>query len=65
MICIQCRNKKLEKIVDIGNQVISSLFYAKPKYNLKKYPLDLYTLASLRLDYDSCVMTTTVPYDES
>ena len=42
MICIQCRNKKLEKIVDIGNQVISSLFYAKPKYNLKKYPLDLY-----------------------
>ena len=42
MICIQCRNKKLDKIVDIGDQVISSLFYAKPKHNLKRYPLDLY-----------------------
>jgi len=42
MICIQCNHKKLNKIVNLGNQVISSLFYSKPKYNLKKYPLDLY-----------------------
>ena len=42
MFCIQCSHKKLNKIVNLGNQVISSLFYSKPKYNLKKYPLDLY-----------------------
>jgi NDP-4-keto-2,6-dideoxyhexose 3-C-methyltransferase len=42
MKCINCKIKKLDKIVNLGKQPISSLFYNKPKKNLKLYPLDLY-----------------------
>jgi NDP-4-keto-2,6-dideoxyhexose 3-C-methyltransferase len=42
MKCINCNNKKLEKIVNLDRQVISSLFYNQSKRNLKSYPLDLY-----------------------
>ena len=42
MKCINCKTKKLDKIVNLGKQPISSLFYNKPKKNLKSYPLDLY-----------------------
>tara|TARA_B100001093_G_scaffold516127_1_gene594176 strand:+ start:324 stop:1595 length:1272 start_codon:yes stop_codon:yes gene_type:complete len=49
MKCIQCRNTKLKKIIDIGNQVISSLFYSKQKFGLKKYPLDLYLCENCKL----------------
>ncbi|MDC2976313.1 class I SAM-dependent methyltransferase [Candidatus Pelagibacter sp.] len=49
MKCIKCDNKKLDKIVDIGNQVISSLFYKKPEFNLKKYSLDLFECSECKL----------------
>ena len=49
MKCIKCRNKKLEKIVDLGSQVISSLFYENPKFKLKKYPLDLFQCSKCNL----------------
>lgn len=42
MTCINCRNIRLVKIVNLEKQAISSLFYSKPKKNLKLYPLDLY-----------------------
>ena len=42
MKCINCSNKKLKKIVSIGSQPLSGIFYKKKKHNLKKYPLKLY-----------------------
>lgn len=42
MKCRNCKQKKLKKIVTIGSQPISSVFYNSKKYNLKKYSLDLY-----------------------
>ena len=42
MICINCDEKKLLKIVKIGKQPLSGFFYRKKKYNLKQYSLDLY-----------------------
>ena len=42
MKCRNCRKKSFKKILDLGSQPISSLFYKSRKYNLKSYPLDLY-----------------------
>ena len=42
MKCRNCSLKLKKKIVEIGNQPISSIFYKNKKYNLKKYPLDLF-----------------------
>ena len=42
MRCINCENKKLKKIVKIGTQPLSGVFYNSPKFSLKKYSLDLY-----------------------
>jgi len=49
MKCINCKNYKLKKIVKIGNQPISSLFYSKKKTKLKKYPLDLFQCQKCKL----------------
>jgi len=42
MKCRNCKQKKLKKIVPIGSQPISSVFYKSKKNNLKEYSLDLY-----------------------
>ena len=42
MKCRNCLSINLNKIVKIGYQPISSIFYKKKKFKLKKYPLDLY-----------------------
>ena len=42
MECKNCNNKNLEKVFKIGKQPISSVFFNKPKYGLKKYSLDLF-----------------------
>ena len=42
MKCKNCKNSVLKKVFKIGKQPISSVFHDKPKYNLKKYSLDLY-----------------------
>ena len=42
MKCINCNNKKLNKIIYIGKQPISSVFPSKKEYNLKEYSLDVY-----------------------
>ena len=37
------------KVVKIGYQPISSLFYQRKKFNLKKYPLDLFQCIKCKL----------------
>ena len=40
--CKICKNKNLKKIVEIGSQPLSGIFLKSKRYNLKKYPLNLY-----------------------
>ena len=40
--CRNCKSSKLKKIIDIGSQPLSGIFYKTKKYNLKKYSLDLF-----------------------
>lgn len=42
MKCKNCKNPKLKKVFRIGKQPISSVFFEKPKNNLKAYSLDLF-----------------------
>ena len=49
MQCRNCDSNKLKKIINIGEQPISSIFYKKKKFNLKKYSLDLYKCKSCSL----------------
>jgi len=49
MECINCKNKQLDKIIDIGNQPISSVFPTEKKYNLKEYSLDVFKCSSCEL----------------
>ena len=49
MNCINCKNNKLKKIITIGKQPISSIFFDKKKFNLKKYSLDLYQCLDCKL----------------
>ena len=49
MKCKNCKSKKLEKILHLGSQPISSVFHNKKKNNLKKYPLNLFKCRSCDL----------------
>ena len=42
MNCKNCKNSNLKRVFQIGKQPISSVFYGKPKNNLKGYSLDLF-----------------------
>ena len=42
MSCKNCKSRSLKRIINIGNQPLSSHFYPKKIYKLKKYSLDLY-----------------------
>lgn len=42
MSCKNCKSRSLKKIINIGNQPVSSHFYSKKIHKLKNYPLDLY-----------------------
>ena len=42
MRCRNCKLKKLKKIVKIGKQPLSGIFYKNKRFNLKKYSLDLF-----------------------
>ena len=48
MICRNCKKKNFDKISNIGNQPISSLFLRK-KIKIKNYSLDLYKCNSCNL----------------
>jgi len=49
MFCKNCHQKRLEKVISIGRQPISSVFLSKKKFNLKKYSLDLYECQNCKL----------------
>ena len=49
MNCKNCKSKKLKKIIYLNKQPISSVFYQKPKYKLKKYSLDLFECQKCKL----------------
>ena len=49
MICKNCNQKRLKKIISIGKQPISSVFLSKINRNLKKYPLNLYECQNCKL----------------
>ncbi len=40
--CKNCKSKKLKRIIKIGSQPLSGIFYKTKKFNLKKYSLDLF-----------------------
>ena len=42
MKCKNCKKRKLKKILDIGSQPISSVYYKKKQHKLKSYSLNLY-----------------------
>ena len=42
MSCKNCKSRSLKKIINIGNQPLSSHFYSKKINKLKNYSLDLY-----------------------
>ncbi len=42
MSCKNCKSRSLKKIINIGNQPLSSHFYSKKNHKLKNYSLDLY-----------------------
>ncbi len=42
MSCKNCKSRSLKKIINIGNQPLSSHFYSKKNHKLKSYSLDLY-----------------------
>ena len=47
--CRNCKSKKIKKIVSIGSQPLSGIFYKTRKFNLKKYPLDLFKCKKCKL----------------
>jgi NDP-4-keto-2,6-dideoxyhexose 3-C-methyltransferase len=49
MSCKNCKSRNLKKIINIGNQPISSHFYKKRIQKLKNYSLDLYICKSCDL----------------
>ena len=49
MICKNCNQKRLKKVITIGKQPVSSVFLSKKINNLKKYSLDLYECQNCKL----------------
>jgi len=47
--CRNCKSNKLKKIITVGTQPLSGVFYKKKKFNLKKYPLDLFKCQKCKL----------------
>jgi hypothetical protein len=49
MSCKNCKSTKLNKIINLDKQPISSVFPKKPKEYLRKYSLDLYECEKCKL----------------
>ena len=47
--CINCKKNKLKKIVKLGTQPLSGIFYKRIPKKLKRFPLDLYLCQSCEL----------------
>ncbi len=49
MICKNCKKKKLSKVVKLGKQPISSVFYNRKRKDLPEYSLDLFQCHKCKL----------------
>ena len=49
MSCKNCKSRSLKRIINIGNQPLSSHFYLKKIHKLKNYSLDLYVCQKCNL----------------
>lgn len=49
MSCINCKNKDLKKVINLGKQVLSGVFPQKKNYLKKKFSLDIYECQKCRL----------------
>ena len=49
MKCRNCKKRTFKKIIKLGSQPLSGVFYKKKKFNLKKYPLDLFKCQTCEL----------------
>ena len=49
MICINCKNIYLKKVINLGNQVLSGVFPEKKNLLKKKYSLDIYECTKCKL----------------
>ena len=47
--CRNCKSSKLKKIITVGSQPLSGICQKKKKFNLKKYPLNLYKCKNCQL----------------
>ncbi len=65
MKCRNCKKQKLKRIIKIGSQPLSGIFYKKKKYNLKKYSLDLYQCQTCKLVQLSKTPDSTEMFGES
>ena len=64
MQCRNCDSNKLKKNINIAKQPISSIFYKKKKFNLKKYSLDKHKCKSCNLIQLSKVAPLRMIYGE-
>ena len=49
IICRNCKSNKLKKVITVGSQPLSGIFYKNKKFNLKKYSLDLFKCLNCKL----------------
>jgi len=49
IICRNCKSNKLKKVITVGSQPLSGIFYKNKKFNLKKYSLDLFKCSNCKL----------------
>jgi len=47
--CRNCKSNKLKKVIAVGSQPLSGIFYKNKKFNLKKYSLDLFKCLNCKL----------------
>ena len=49
IICRNCKSNKLKKVITVGSQPLSGIFYRNKKFNLKNYSLDLFKCSNCKL----------------
>ena len=47
--CRNCKSNKFKKVITVGSQPLSGIFYKNKKFNLKKYSLDLFKCLNCKL----------------
>ena len=62
MSCKNCKSPFLKKIINIGNQPISSHFYKKKINKLKNYSLDLYICLKCNLIQFNAIQISSIDF---